>query len=80
MTQVEYHSRALAPLWKFYEAAKAALAEVEALPTNAENVDWSYVNRQKQQFRREIAEFEQRFPNYRRQDYLESALVQTQER
>jgi hypothetical protein len=74
MTQVEYHSVVCAPLWKACEAARAALAELEALPPNAENVDWSYVKRQKQRFRREIAEFEQRFPGYRRQDYIEAQL------
>jgi hypothetical protein len=59
----------IAPLWKFYEAAKQALVELEAIPPETPGVDWTYVEQRKQQMRLEIADFERRFPHYRHEDY-----------
>jgi len=65
----DYNSPVIVPLWKFYEAAKIALAELEAIPHDTPGIDWTYVEQRKQQMQTEIAEFEQRFPDYRREQY-----------
>ena len=64
----------IAALWKFYEAAKVALAELEAIPHDTAGVDWTYVEQRKQQMRVEIAEFEQHFPDYGREEYEQGKL------
>jgi hypothetical protein len=55
----------IASLWRFYEAARVSLAELEAIPPDKTLVDWDYVRRQKTKMREEIREFESRFPDYK---------------
>lgn len=62
----EYDSLLIGPPWQFYEAAKIALAELEAIPPDASPVDWSFIEQRKAAMRAEIADFEQRFPSYKR--------------
>ena len=64
----DYASLVIAPLWKFYEVAKHALAEMEAFSPDNRRIDRAYVENRKQHLRAEITEFEQRFPNYGRSD------------
>jgi hypothetical protein len=61
----DYNSLVIASLWRFYEAAKIWLAELEAILPDKTPVDWDYVEQQKAKMRQEIAAFEQRFPDYR---------------
>ncbi len=64
----DYGSLVIAPLWKFYEVAKHALAEMEALSPDDGRIDRAYVENRKQHLRADITEFEQRFPNHRGSD------------
>jgi len=59
----DFSSLALNSSWNVYEAARATLAELEAIPITMPGVDWLYVEERKQQFRAEIADFEQQFPD-----------------
>ena len=71
MAKQSPHNDALviAPLWKYYQAAKTALAELEAIPRDTAGIDWTYVEQRKQHMRAEIADFEQHFPDYGREEY-----------
>jgi len=61
----EYNSLVIVPWWRFYEAVKAFLAELEVIPPDATPVDWAYIGQQKAKLRKEIREFETRFPDYK---------------
>jgi hypothetical protein len=70
MTQVDI----CAPLWKAYQATKEALLALEAVPPLTDITDKRYVQRQRRRFAKVVTEFEERFPGYRQQDYLESQI------
>lgn len=61
----DYNSLLIAPMWRYYEAAKIWLAELSRIPQDKTPADWAYIEQQKAKMRQESAAFEQRFPDYR---------------
>ena len=61
----DYNGLFIAPMWRYYEAAKIWFAELSRIPRDKTPLDWKYIEQQKAKMRQEIEAFERRFPDYR---------------